>query len=89
MYAFTKKGVIYCMDDQMKVLGAVFSSPIWYLGSQDRYSTLGLKYGPKAISEVWNVHFHSRFGLHPTKIIGPKSIFCKDKLVQKMTHHTH
>ena len=77
------------MDDQMKVLGAVFLSPIWYLGSQDRYSTLGLKYGPKAISEVWNVHFCSRFGLHPTKIIGPKSIFCKDKLAQKMAHHKH
>ena len=24
MYAFIKKGVIYCMDDQMKVLGQFF-----------------------------------------------------------------
>ena len=62
MYAFIKKGVIYCMDDQMKVLGAVFLSPIWYLGSQDRYSTLGLKYGPKAISEVWKAHFAQGLG---------------------------
>ena len=34
-----------------------FPLPIRYLGSQDRHSTLGLEYSPKAIGEVWKVHF--------------------------------
>ena len=36
--------------------GVLYSLPIWYLGSQDQDSTLGLEYGPKAIGEVWKAH---------------------------------